>query len=248
MSKKVVHVACPRCREQGKDTRGDNLAVYPDGSKFCFSCGYYVLSRAYVPQEGEVGHKDKTIHVAPGIMPENMRRYLRQYLTDREIQQHFVWDLTRHRAALIDLLPSFYWGRDATQGRSKVYTYGEVPYHIFGREDSESDTLVVVEDPISAIVVGRVCRVLCLFGAYLRPTWYPRLLVSGCKNLVFWLDYDKKQESLSYALTFRHLFNTDYVVTVLDPKQYDTTAIRTFLELKIKSVTQPLDNTVEDVL
>ena len=26
-------------------TEEDNLAVYPDGSKYCFSCGYFVTSR-----------------------------------------------------------------------------------------------------------------------------------------------------------------------------------------------------------
>ena len=35
---------CPKCREQGKDRHGDNLAVYSDGS-YCFSCGY--VSRSF---------------------------------------------------------------------------------------------------------------------------------------------------------------------------------------------------------
>tara|TARA_R100001530_G_scaffold56549_1_gene41290 strand:- start:779 stop:2416 length:1638 start_codon:yes stop_codon:yes gene_type:complete len=30
--------ACPKCREAGKDTAGDNLVVYEDGSTHCFSC------------------------------------------------------------------------------------------------------------------------------------------------------------------------------------------------------------------
>jgi twinkle protein len=32
---------CPRCREAGKDTKGNNLGVYEDGSCYCFSCKYY---------------------------------------------------------------------------------------------------------------------------------------------------------------------------------------------------------------
>ena len=31
---------CPKCANYGKDRSHDNLAVYPDGSKFCFSCHY----------------------------------------------------------------------------------------------------------------------------------------------------------------------------------------------------------------
>lgn len=36
----VEHVACPACQKKGRDTSGDNLAVYTDGSTYCFACGY----------------------------------------------------------------------------------------------------------------------------------------------------------------------------------------------------------------
>jgi twinkle protein len=32
---------CPNCREQGKDSSGDNLRLYDDGHKYCFACSYY---------------------------------------------------------------------------------------------------------------------------------------------------------------------------------------------------------------
>ncbi len=32
--------ACPECRAQGRDTRGDNLVHYKDGSAHCHACGY----------------------------------------------------------------------------------------------------------------------------------------------------------------------------------------------------------------
>lgn len=32
---------CPKCRHQGRDTRGDNLGVYKDDSAHCWSCGYH---------------------------------------------------------------------------------------------------------------------------------------------------------------------------------------------------------------
>ena len=40
MEQRVKHTACPKCRELGKDNHGDNLAIYPDGNQYCFSCGY----------------------------------------------------------------------------------------------------------------------------------------------------------------------------------------------------------------
>jgi twinkle protein len=32
---------CPKCASLGNDRSGDNLAVYNDGHKYCFACGYY---------------------------------------------------------------------------------------------------------------------------------------------------------------------------------------------------------------
>ncbi len=37
--------ACPSCRKAGNDKHGDNLATYPDGGAWCFSCGYMVKSK-----------------------------------------------------------------------------------------------------------------------------------------------------------------------------------------------------------
>ena len=32
---------CPNCAKQGKDTSGNGLHTYPDGSSYCFKCQYY---------------------------------------------------------------------------------------------------------------------------------------------------------------------------------------------------------------
>lgn len=40
MSKVVSRARCPKCASNGKDTSGDNLAVYEDGGKYCFACQY----------------------------------------------------------------------------------------------------------------------------------------------------------------------------------------------------------------
>ena len=31
---------CPRCKSLGRDTSRDNLAIYSDGHKYCYGCGY----------------------------------------------------------------------------------------------------------------------------------------------------------------------------------------------------------------
>ena len=43
-SKVVKKIPCPKCREEGRDTKGDNLAVYDDGHKYCFACTYTEFS------------------------------------------------------------------------------------------------------------------------------------------------------------------------------------------------------------
>ena len=41
MSKVTKKEQCPACAKRGQDTGQDNLAVYDDGHKYCFSCQYY---------------------------------------------------------------------------------------------------------------------------------------------------------------------------------------------------------------
>ena len=43
-SKVVKKIPCPKCREEGRDTKGDNLALYDDGHKYCFACTYTEFS------------------------------------------------------------------------------------------------------------------------------------------------------------------------------------------------------------
>lgn len=40
MSKYLYHTACPECRRNGRDHKGNNMAVYQDGSTYCFACGW----------------------------------------------------------------------------------------------------------------------------------------------------------------------------------------------------------------
>lgn len=49
MSKYIYHTFCPQCRQNGKDNKGNNMAVYEDGSTYCFACGY-----TYQPEREKV--------------------------------------------------------------------------------------------------------------------------------------------------------------------------------------------------
>ena len=55
---RIKHVPCPKCREQGKDRSGDNLAMYPDGGGFCFSCGFNLPTKNYTaPSQSFAGKR-----------------------------------------------------------------------------------------------------------------------------------------------------------------------------------------------
>ena len=53
-SRCIKHGPCPKCRENGQDTRGDNLVTYSDGHVYCMACHYYKLGplgyKTHAPQ------------------------------------------------------------------------------------------------------------------------------------------------------------------------------------------------------
>lgn len=73
----IHNEACPKCRANGKDRHGDNLAIYDDGHAFCWSCGYYrphsivcILSKrdvvrneptVYLPGDCNVSHSQAAL-------------------------------------------------------------------------------------------------------------------------------------------------------------------------------------------
>ena len=44
VSKVISKGPCPKCREGGNDTKGDNLVSYDDGHKYCYACTYTEFS------------------------------------------------------------------------------------------------------------------------------------------------------------------------------------------------------------
>lgn len=59
MSNVVEKRQCPKCKEDGKDTSQDNLAVYEDGGTFCFSCSYFTTATI----SNGTGNKDPLVSV-----------------------------------------------------------------------------------------------------------------------------------------------------------------------------------------
>lgn len=62
MAKCVKHAPCPRCRERGQDTRGDNLGIYDDGTVHCYACGYHPAPKVpLLKKETISGSEDKAV-------------------------------------------------------------------------------------------------------------------------------------------------------------------------------------------
>ena len=226
---RIKHVPCPKCREQGKDRSGDNLAMYPDGGGFCFSCGFNLPTKTYTaPSQSFAGKR-----VEDAELPVDAENYLSVWLDTHEIKQHFLYDKQYDRIVLRDTLPIYYWGKSYVSGRKpKVYTEGTPPAHVFGGYKS-NENLVLVEDPISAIAVSRNIDldVLPLFGCVLPVRFLRYLSLMPKKNLYVWLDNDKKKEGLAMCMSLRHLFKCHWINTTFDPKSYRMDEVKKILGL-----------------
>lgn len=81
-----------------------------------------------------------------------------------------------------------------------------------------SRSVCVVEDMLSAIVVGRRVAGLAVLGSYIGTDVIEA--VRGYEHIYVWLDYDKKHKTLEYAQRLRQMSGLAVtpVVTIEDPK------------------------------
>jgi hypothetical protein len=94
--------------------------------------------------------------------------------------------------------------------------------------EKEGDTVVIVEDMVSAIKVGRHAASIALLGSYIPHGLFKRL--KKYKNVMMWLDADKYMESVKYSKRFREFgFKVITVNTVLDPKAVNDDVIKEYL-------------------
>lgn len=236
---------CPKCREQGKDTRGDNLIKYGDGSAKCFACGY----RDEGPRAARVAALLTTPTKDQGTisLPADAERaidhealtWLSKYgITRDEIIDHDLrwspsmrWLVFPIRDASGILLA--YQARTFGLEKAKWWTKGPVRdiLHIIGFKKHGVDSpLVIVEDIISAIKVSRYTRSMPLFGSQMGIKQFARLKYVT-KEVLFWLDADKFKESLRFDQR-AHLIGLKSAViyTQKDPKEYDLSFISSVID------------------
>lgn len=239
------HSRCPKCQRTGHDRTGDNLALYSDGSKYCFRCGYVEtasgIQKLQTASEQHVGTTDRQIALPRDVdsgLPEYGRRWLGNFaLTDNDIKTNMImWSEYYKRL----VFPYFQNGELlGWQGRyigddpkaSKWFTQGDIKGSGYRVGNKLSRTCVIVEDIISAIKVGhdpRVCAIP-LFGSHISLSMVLRLK-QNCSKLILWLDGDMNLKSSKYANTAR-LVGLDCVTifTKKDPKEYTDTEVSNHL-------------------
>jgi len=240
---------CPACAKLGKDISMDNLAVYSDGRKWCFSCSYYEFPNKIttfknkIAEDNEIDYQLPYLPVDCDILyPHKAMEWIEQYqLTREDLYKHNVlWSETMQRL----IFPVFgdghliawqgrYFGDDPDKiKKQKWYGRGNLvdTYNIL----NQSNKLVLCEDVISSIKLAN-CGVgaMALFGSFVGRKRFKRLynLINEQDEVLIWLDYDKAKESLKETkLGLLCGINCRSIITKLDPKEIDYLDIKEILK------------------
>ena len=236
----IEHTQCPECVKLGKDRNGDNLAVYDDGSSYCFCCGFYTKSNGMQAFRKAAPRTDKPIQLpfdSTTDLPDFVREWTRKYsLTDLDLQIHNVmW--SDHWQRL--LFPIMIDGKLAAwQGRSfnptnkaKWFSQGNIHEILYIIGNTQSNHVVLTEDLISAICVAKVHQVCAMpiFGSHVSTKTILRLK-RYYDTIDIWLDYDKAKESMKFSNTIRSIgLKSKSIITPKDPKEYKQEEIKEWL-------------------
>lgn len=238
---------CPSCARLGKDNNKDNLAVYSDGHKFCYSCKYTEFPNGIqrLKQElEEYPYEPPYLPVDCDILyPQRALDWVAQYeLTKNDLYKHNVlWSETMQRL----IFPVYGDGLlIAWQGRSfnlQDQAIGKIPkwygkgnlkdtFNLLGK----GDKLVLVEDIVSAIKVSK-CGVMALplYGSFVGIERFKRIYSLFCKEVevLIWLDPDKRLEAVKEAKLGMLLMNCRTIISDKDPKEHDFQTIKKILNI-----------------
>ena len=258
-SRAVKYEACPKCRSNGRDSRGDNLVRYHDGGGHCFSCGYHEHAKSFnvfTSQQRQPVTKEN--HVTKGVLPYDFTREVPSHAWKWLLQYGLPWS---HWKESTGYSPSeerlvfrvgeqstnvlqFSIGRYTPEKQSdggsfqrrggtvvdrtprKWYVWGDSHRHceVVGRGES----VVLVEDLISAHKVGQVTTAIPLFGTEIHKPHLYYLMNEG-KPVWLWLDKDQEGTVKKKAMKLQAMINqpVNIVVTDHDPKELSFEDIKT---------------------
>lgn len=155
----VAKHPCPRCRESGEDSSGDNLVVYPDGrGAHCFACGAHL--------HGD-GHGVETARPSKGFKSPPLRGQVRS-LPHRRIDERtarlFDYRVAKIQGEVVEISNFFYPDGSGLQAQhirwreSKDFRWkgdtNDLP--LFGQHlwNGKGRRIVVTEGEIDAMTVS----------------------------------------------------------------------------------------------
>ncbi len=240
MARFVRHESCPKCGSR------DNLGVYDDGSKWCFGCHYYEGRDAsnFIPRRElsspqrsdsgpDLGGIEREISFPPICVG-----YLSRY--GISVQEAYTngarWkESTR---SLCFLYKDIEGNICCVQERSfagnpkipKYLTRGST-YEVFDLVGNRGKSVVITEDKLSAIVVGRVCDASPALGTVYQQWKLLELFKRGYRHVYVWLDSDKWREGREICEKAQWIgMSATALLTEEDPKCYTEKEIQKFLE------------------
>lgn len=235
------HEPCPRCGSR------DNLGRWEDGHAYCFGCFYYEP-----PQHiRSIAHKPEVVKRFPDTLvpwPEDTQvgigqegwTWLKKYGIMEAETKNFRWSDSKkwlimpiYSVANKEVLIGWQ-ARNFNKDRPKpkYITHGRIG-HLYHPIGPEKDMIILVEDYLSAIKVGRFYTTQPLWGSNISLELLT-VLQKRFKRLGIWLDMDKASESLKTHSRASQLgFDKIYsIITEKDPKEYNDEEIIKIVEAK----------------
>ena len=225
---------CPKCATMGKDTRGDNLAIYNDGHSYCFGCGYYRSGTVpyFSDNEASLSLESKGVYLPKECSTDYTMDEL-NWISQYELNRN---DLLKYNILHCDkglLFPIFDDGLLGYQ----IRTFKEGWPKWFGKGNFKDifnilpgiKTLVLTEDIVSAIKVNKGGHAsMPVYGSTVKNR-FERLYKIGYRDVIIWLDPDMHTKVIK-EIRYAHGINTRVIFSSKDPKDYNLNEIRGMLK------------------
>lgn len=240
MSRFSHYERCPKCFDNGRDRRGDNLAIYVDGGAHCFSCGYHRWPVGFV-------HKPVAKEVRDGtkMLPADFTRevptvawqWLLQYGLGWKYWTPFVGWSEKHSRLIFTMdetgIGRFIQQSPDQESDRKWWAYGDLHQraHLIRPEAESLGKTVLVEDIVSAHKVGQVTECIPLFGTRVFGGVITTLRHIGLPVLM-WLDKDQEGAASKRASSLGIVTGlpVHYVFTAQDPKSLSLDKIKEIVQ------------------
>jgi hypothetical protein len=163
-------------------------------------------------------------------IPMKAKQWLLKYgITNQEIEQNNI-AYNANSDVLVLLHTQNYWqGRCFGDQHQKYLSKGNKPLTIYGN----GDTIVCVEDVLSAIKIARLSPDYCatpLLGSSMSLET-TQSLSERFKKILIWLDRDKAKEAIRISRNLKQRgILVDVVISPKDPKDYEKGEIITWLK------------------